>query len=704
MQKILSWSFGRPFLIGLLAFILACGLLGRWSGSDFAMPIEYGIDGPASDAKSVFALTKAISEGDFPFLLSKKMSKFGAPYTASWDDYPTIEEPQFAATGLLARWIGVFPAVNLVVILGHVTAVLGFYAACRALRYPWIWSAAGAFIFGFSAYLFARNVHHITLVYVWHVPLIILLARWAMTKEGLASKSHFCWALAIAVATGVQNVYYTNMMIQFLGLIMLYQLWLRNQQAALRIFAVGSAAVVAFLVMNLDTLWARLAHGANPGAVSRTYQYLEYSGFKWADLFIPPPNYWISSLAEWGDRYYAEVILKGEVPVGSYLGIAGMVALVLLVLGAARNMAKTPAERPPWEFLLMAWTVFYATVGGVNAWVGSLGFVLFRSTTRYTIFVLALALMYAVRKMAGWTAKWDRERQVVVAALIAAVALWDQVPRGHNENQLQIKEAVLSDQTFAGELEAAVKPGAMVFELPVVNFPESPYPGVPPYDQFRPYFYTHTLRYSFGDIKGRAKNAWQEEMASLSPQEQVERLEKYGFGAIYVNPAGLPDHGEGLMKLANERNLKVIVSPLRDVFAVVLHPSESPVLPPRAPFFGAGWYEVEPDGRGNRAFTSQGKSEIILTNPEATPVKRYLSFYLRGFDDRKMRMEFNGRGQDIELRANASISVRNMEVELQPGENKLTLESDAPRIRTMRGPISFGIVNFKMTEAPLPKE
>jgi phosphoglycerol transferase len=105
----------------------------------------------------------------------------------------------------------------------------------------------------------------------------------------------------------------------------------------------------------------------------------------------------------------------------------------------------------------------------------------------------------------------------------------------------------------------------MVFQMPVMEFPESPAPGVPPYDHFRPYLYSKNLRYSFGSMKGRDREKWQPElqakffegatvdqqagMIRVNPgnaRAAIAELERLGFSAIYINRNGFPDRGKGI--------------------------------------------------------------------------------------------------------------------------------------------------------------
>jgi phosphoglycerol transferase len=146
------------------------------------------------------------------------------------------------------------------------------------------------------------------------------------------------------------------------------------------------------------------------------------------------------------------------------------------------------------------------------------------------------------------------------------VILWDQVPRPPTaETTAAIARQVASDREFTEKMEAALSDGAMVFQMPVMEFPEGPIPGVPPYDHFRPYLFSKNLRYSFGSMKGRDREKWQPavqgkffEGATLDQQAgvirvkpesaraAVEELKRLGFSAIYINRNGFPDRGRGI--------------------------------------------------------------------------------------------------------------------------------------------------------------
>jgi hypothetical protein len=173
---------------------------------------------------------------------------------------------------------------------------------------------------------------------------------------------------------------------------------------------------------------------------------------------------------------------------------------------------------------------------------------------------------------------------------LSLLVLWDQVPRAPAPEQLAlIARQVEADRGFVAEMESVLPDGAMIFQLPVMEFPETPVPGIASYDHFRPYLHGR-LRYSFGSMKGRPREQWQPAVQQKMfegavPDQQaqkirfsianvnaaIDEMQKRGFKAVYINRNGFPDRGKGLLEALAELGFDtVIASPLGDLTCVLL--------------------------------------------------------------------------------------------------------------------------------------
>jgi len=506
--------------------------------------------------------------------------------------------------GLLGRVVGPFAGLNVGLVIAHVLAALTMFAVALRMSATVGWSFVAGLAFGLAPFLFAQEPHHVTVAYAWHVPLMVLVWEWAGSAAGITRGSRRFWpAVAIGVVTGLQNPYYTNVFCQLLLLTVACRWWQGRSRAAL----VGgltplAAAAVAFALMNLDTWSYAWVHGANPAAVVREYRWLEIYGLKLVDLVVPPVNHHSGTFAAFAAAHRAAAPLQDE---GSYLGILGILALGWLAVSSVRGVVLQSARVPAaaWQVL---WIVLTFTTGGLNAILGAFGFTLFRTGCRYSVVILAIALMHAVEWLSGRQrdAEARSSAETVRIGVLTAVigltllVLWDQVPRAPTvEQATAIARQVEADRSLVADMESLLPADAMVFQLPVMDFPESPIPGVPSYDHFRPYLHGSRLRYSFGSMKGRPREEWQKAVQQklfegAVPDQQaqkirfnianvnaaIDELQKRGFAAVYVNRNGFPDRGKGLFDALAELGFKAqpIDSPLGDLACLPLGKPATP--------------------------------------------------------------------------------------------------------------------------------
>ena len=559
-------------ILALLCTIGWCAANGAWSFAALAQPTAY-LDPEKADVIHALAMMKVAARGEWVPLTWKLATELGAPVGANWNDWPMVEELQIWFFGLLARLFGLFAGLNLAMIIGHVLAAWVFYAVARALDAARVWAFSAALAFGLCPFIFAQSPYHITCAWVWQVPSFLLVWHWLANEAVIEPFSRRFWqCVAIGFMAGLLNPYFTNILCQLALLIAGVRAWRnRSPRAMIPALAVVAAAAVAFFAMNVDTWTYRMAHGANPGALVREYKWLEIYGLKIKDLFIPPLTHHAAGLANFAKahRQVAPLLDEGA----SYQGMIGIACLSWLVAVAVRALVNGRENDVPAQAWQVLWIVLTFTTGGFNSMLGVLGVTMFRGGCRYSVVILAITLAWAARRLSttppwavvanGPGAVW---RRLAAAVLACLVVFWDQVPRTPTpEERRVIARQVESDRDFAVRMEAALPAAAMVFQLPVIEFPESPAPGVPPYDHFRPYLYSEQLRYSFGSMKGRPREKWQASLqaklfegASIDQQSQrirlvpanakaaVDELQRLGFAAIYLNRAGFPDRGRGI--------------------------------------------------------------------------------------------------------------------------------------------------------------
>lgn len=678
----------RVSLLVLVAAVVWIAHFDRWTLASWQYPTDYYID-----AHETLARLQAASEGELVPLRPQVIDRLGAPFGAHWNGYPTPDKPLMVALGGLVHLFGLYPAANLGLLLAQISAALAFYCAARWLRCRWEWAAAGALLFAYTYHTFHRGLSHFSLIFIWTIPLG-LLAVWLVggSRRLEWHRPGALLCLGIAAAFGASNPYNLFFWLQLMGWAVVFQAFGPRRRANLQIgLAAIIVALAAFSVVHAEA-WL---HADDEGAIpllARNYGGTERYALKAVEMFIPPPFHRWDWLAFFGHRYARWSEWRGEVFL-PYLGLAGIAGFIWLAIATVRRII---ARRPmPGQSLTLGWILAYATLGGLtNVLALFASFQIFRATNRAAIFVSAIVLIFLVVRLSRLSIRWPRWAGLGAAALIAFLGVRDQIPRpGEAQDRKEIERMVNADRAFGRQLEEALPERAMVFQLPVLGFPEvaTPY-QLNDYEHFRPYLSTHTLRFTYGTPKMRPRSRWQFEVEQASPPDFVRQLEETGFAAVYLNRKGYADRGAAILgefdKLGYTRRIE---SPGGDQVAVLLH-SHAASRPPlgHALTMGEGW-QLRSDA-GVR-WTHEGGA-VSFYNPYPYAITVDLKLTLQAVTPREV--EFL-RDDDVLSRIAVGVQPDTTTVpslELQPGVNHFAFHSDAPAIRLSNGPNqlrSFGL-------------
>ena len=568
----------RASALALFVAGVVCIAYGRTSAAAWRVPIDY-----YGDSWPALALLKVAAEGHLaPLWHVVVPGELGAPFDADWNGYLRQHKLQYLLAGGLVRVVGLMPAANLLVPLAAALAASSFYFVCRYFRARPEWALAGGTAFALSPYFFYRGLSHLALSFYWPLPLAVLVVTWAFGRHGLVLRSRrFAAAVAIVLATGVHNIYYAGLLAQFLALAALARaLRARRLAAAVPPLVLLVLLLASVVVDNANVVIAAWS-GAPTSAMDRPYGNLERFALKPIELLLPISHPGLAPWASLGAVYFRSALYRGEMG-AAYLGLAGVLGLVCLSGLAAASYLRRPKGFVPASFMAVCFTLAGSVVGGLNGVLGTLGFVWFRATNRYSVWILTLVLLWGVLAISRSALARRRRLSVLAATVAIVVTLADQVPpRVRADAIRELGARVASDATFVRSIEATLPPGAMLFQLPVVDFPEGPRVNhATDYEHLRPYLHSRRLRFSYGSDKGRARDAWQHRTESLEPEELANALERIGFAGLLVNRKGYQDGAQSLReRLAASGRLEAWESPDGDFLFVRLRPAVDPVPP-----------------------------------------------------------------------------------------------------------------------------
>ncbi len=295
---------------------------------------------------------------------------------------------------------------------------------------------------------------------------------------------------------------------------------------------------------KVPTLIYQHRQGPNLQVAARQSGEAEVYGMKIAQLVLPAPGHRLAPLRTLNHHYSAHGA-AGRRERRDHAGLrrrrSGSCSCSDAWWRPSRRRAPGPRDdlvRALSVFNLIA--VLLATIGGFGALI-ALVVPEIRAYCRMNVFIAFYALFAFALLLERLQ---QRAPGLVLRALpvLLSLGLLDQTAASTVRPYASTREEYAGDAAFVKRIESLLPPGAMIFELPYVGFPEGGQVNqTHSYDLLRPSLHSHQLRWSFPTMHGRDGEIWQSETAGLEPGEMLANLAQVGFAGIVLDRAGYPE-------------------------------------------------------------------------------------------------------------------------------------------------------------------
>ncbi|MBN9419304.1 MAG: hypothetical protein J0I12_27860 [Candidatus Eremiobacteraeota bacterium] len=652
-----------------------------------------------NDVPLMQAYAKVAAEGDALPWKPRMVSRLNAPYVANWCDFPTPEELIWDFGGVLTNWLGVPEAYNVSILIGHLLAGCSFYVAARMLgaaRAPSLFCGVS---FSMTRFLWVRDTVHINLAYCWHLPFLWVATNWFWQRRPLTPR---VWAgmLALCAVTAWQNPYYW-----FFWLVMLVPCWLlpifqRQWRPALGPLVVTGISTFFVFLGQFDSLLGWMAFGKGHPFV-RTLNELQLYSLRLPEFVLPHGHRWVR-FDEWSYlNYYIPMTRDAGEKDSSYLGFLGIIALVYLIgVGVRRIWCRQPV---PFAFGMSVWLSTFMVSGGLTMLAGSLGFLLFRCTGRSSILIQTGLLLFMALRLTRW--ETFRGKRIFWVLPLLVFTAWDCIPP-YIEDREEAGKYVANHRTTAQYLEQKLPPRSMVFQWPMMEYPESfKNREVWHYELLMAYLYSKQLRFSYGNCRNRPESQWQYHLVDRKPEAIARELERYGFAALWLYSTGLTAEEKAVW--SSWRSQPDFRSPSGDLWIYLLKPAAQPTLPKLEPcrVLSPAFYGVESDSKlGLKWRWVWGRARVDLLLPKDCRYRYRFGLSAIG-SERNIELRLDGK-HFASVLAPARYGVyRQVELDLsqlKPGDHRLELIPDGSALPPLKDGrrLTFQYINEALE--PLP--
>jgi hypothetical protein len=404
------------------------------------------------------------------------------------------------------------------------------------------------------------------------------------------------------------------------------------------------------------------------------------------------------------------------------IAAAGLVALLIAALATLVGRSATagpPVVRHAAAATLMAFLL--GTVGGISTVIALLVTPQLRAWNRISIFIaffafLAVAVALGALGRRLGTHPLGQAGFAAVLVVVLVFGLWNQVTYNHVP-PYELKGAYLEDRRFVREIEGRLPPGAAVFQLPYVPFPEGRrlidlYEN----DLLRGYLHSEHLRWSAGAMEGRPED-WADDLADLPIATVLDAAAAAGFSGLLADRYGYTDRAAALESEVRGRlGSEPLVSGYRrhSFFDLTGHRTrlEATHSPKELAAFRravlqplrlerSGFIPLERSRRVWAAWADEANAELRIVNEADTPRRAEFSAVLDrvGGMPAEVVVTFPGAAP-VTYRTPADVR---RELMLPPGETIVRFSTSAPGVAASRAnnfrPHHFRLANLSVTDA-----
>jgi hypothetical protein len=694
------------------SLVAAAAVLELWR-SDLHIPYAY-----ASDALFVEAVAKNLQHGWY-----FTNPNLGAPFGQQLYDFPIGNAGNLALLKLLAlAFSNPIVAVNVFFLVMFPLTALAAFVVMRTMRVSASTAAACSVLFALLPYHFRRGEAHAFLSAYYAIPLIAYLllgvfgscslfggavdsaARWrrVFTRRNVATFS-------VCAIVGVSSPYYALAAVILLVVAgVISGIAHHSVREGLKSFVLAALILATFAATAAPAISYRLHHGANEVAAKRSAFETELYGLKVTDLVLPLDHHRLKPLAQMKDEYDSTSPVSSEG--GQTLGFIGTFGLLALLGGGFITVVRGSWRIGGATFLhACAATVIvllFATTAGFSSVLSYTLTPQLHAWNRLSVLVgffslLAVAFLLD-RLRRRWRAGVLRLVFPVVLLLIVTLGVLDQTSSAFVPPYKDIRRTFESDGRFVSALERRLTPGASIYQLPYVPFPESGQPGVNDYAELRGYLHSRDLHWSYGAMKGRPAD-WGATFSTLPLRLALPAVAATGFEGITVDRTAYTDHGQAVEAALDRRlGARPLVSPDGTLLSYDLRPlrgwlgshfsegdlaalRDAALRPLELRWTGSFWDE-EQKGQNTWRWSKTADSYFAIDNPTNKTRRATLRFVLgAGLHQDSQAVVFYPDLSSQLVRVSPTGVAIERTLEIPPGRHFVRISSGAPKIPTVPG-------------------
>ena len=548
---------GESLPFAAISVLIAAVIYRVWD-QDWSVPFT----GAGTDTTFIAGMVKPIQDHGW-YLHNVNLN---APFGQQFYDYPSAgENLQLGILRIISLFThGPYQTINVYYLAGFGVLTMVTFAVVRTLRFGVITSGGVALLYTFLQYHFAHMEQHLYRSTYLSAPLAALLLLWALSWRqsflidpegpvwgwrellGNLRRKRVASALALCAVVATFETMTLAFFLTVLALVSVLAAARRRDWGHLGVFGVAVATcALSFGLAMAPTLRFWSSNGTNTNTGRRVPTEQEAFGLQISQLLLPAPHHNVKALRGAQQKVREGSKITGEA--GEELGFIGAAGFLVLLGWGLTHGIRGRDDRPLTDrgalldhgalCTLVALPV--ATVSGFALLLSAAGFAQVRVWNRIVVLIAFFSLLVVAMGFEWLLDRWrttlPRLGAIGLVGVLTLAGIYD--TSGVNWTIYGQPANIPELNAFVAGTEKALPDKAMIFQFPVIQFPEFPAPGsTQHYDQLLPYLRaTGDLRWSAGGMRGRFNADWQLNVYLKGATASLAGLAGLGFDAVSID-------------------------------------------------------------------------------------------------------------------------------------------------------------------------
>lgn len=526
-------------------------------GAKCNFDVYYSFQG---DGTLLSAIIKGIQENGITGIWFNE--RIGSPEVAALIDFPAQDILMTIIIWFIAAFTASTSKIAYVyIIFTFLLDALSMSLLLRKMKISYVVSFVVSILFSAVPFHFFRYLGHAVLSNYMSFAITMFLAFEILGIFDETNKKWKIWVCSFLLGLGYGYYYAFGLIILSIAYFIKF-VNLENKKEIIHKIWIFFSVFVTICISLLPKIAYSILYGSNLLAGKRSFVEQEIYGLKIIQLLLPPSYSRFSKFRELNYEYSSQAPLVNENATAS-LGIVASVGFLILCMTFIYSFSyRKQREKKDWlmiDFLSLSTLtlILMGSIGGFGEIFNYLVTAQIRCYNRSSVYIAGISFIFIAFLLDKLRNKMKWVSYLVSGFILVAGGI-DQVhiyADNWQENTIYM-QSIYND--FFSKAEESLSKGAMVYQLPYLDFPEvsSTYD----YKHFIGYLFTDTLKWSYGGVKGRNVKAGELNIDQGISYRFLAAIKDAGFEAVYIDLDGYEDGGNQALFFYNQLGVKPLIS------------------------------------------------------------------------------------------------------------------------------------------------